>query len=396
MTSLPGQSDNPSPIPAPEAGRHDHLHAGRSAPLRFQRPSFPASHSIERYFAVARSRAWYSNGGPCLEEFSRRLQARSLAGVVPLANATLALILGVAAVRREGRGNKVLMPSFTFPAVVEAVIWNGLEPVYLDVSGDHLHLDPVRLGEALSGCAREICLVIAASSFGTPPPSAVRHAWEDTCREADVGLLIDSAAGFSAIADDRLPVGSQGDAEVVSFHITKPFGIGEGGALFSRHADIVETVRSLANFGFDSEHSISRSSGLNAKLDELRAAVGLAVLDEIDVRISARRASAGEILGAIGADYRPQLGHELGTYQFVTVLAPTAARRARILRASEGRVELRTYYQPLHQLPAFSRYDCVGGLAVTEQVAGRVLSLPMFDDMSEQERLEICEIVLGA
>jgi dTDP-4-amino-4,6-dideoxygalactose transaminase len=361
--------------------------------LRFQRPNFPSQAAIEAYFKSARDQAWYSNGGPCLEEFSRRLAARAGAPVLPLANATVALMLGVAALRRDELGTKVLLPSFTFPAVIEAVLWNGLEPVFLDISPGHLHLDPERLADALADPAQRVCLAIAGSSFGTPPPPAVRSGWESVCRSAGVPLLVDSAAGFAAAAEDGVAVGSQGDAEVVSFHITKPFGIGEGGAIFSRDSEMIEHVRSLSNFGFDAKRSVIMTHGTNAKLDELRAAVGLAVLDEIDGRIERRRASALHIIGALGHDFVPQVGHERGTYQFVSVLTPTPMRRERILRASKTVVQLRTYYEPLHRFPAFSGVSSYGDLAVTEDVAARILSLPMYDNMTEEEGLLVCDVV---
>lgn len=365
----------------------------KTPPLRFQRPNFPSQEAIEAHFKVARERAWYSNGGPCLEEFSRRLGERSRSAVLPVANATLALMLGVAALRRDELGTKVLLPSFTFPAVVEAVLWNGLEPVFLDISPGHFHLDPERLADALAEEDAGVCLVIAGSSFGTPPPPGVRSAWETECRAAGVQLLVDSAAGFPAVAADGVPIGSQGDAEVVSFHITKCFGIGEGGAIFSRDPAVIERIGSLANFGFDERRSVAIAHGTNAKLDELHAAVGLAVLGEIDSRIKARQASAAKIIEALGSAYVPQMGHELGTYQFVSLLAPSATDRDRILRAADGIVQLRTYYEPLHRFPAFSDVGSFGDLSVTEEVASRIVSLPMFDDITEEERLVICDVV---
>lgn len=369
-------------------------------PLRFQRPMYPSALEIENYFQQSRDEAWYSNGGPCLEEFSRRLGARVGAAALPLANATLALMLGVAALCRrvsssDSGARRVLIPSFTFPAVVEAVLWNGLEPVFVDVSPDHLHLDPALLADALVEKASSTCLVIAGSSFGTPPPPEVRRAWEHSCAAAGVPLLIDSAAGCGAVAADGVAIGAQGDAEIVSFHITKPFGIGEGGAVFSRDPHVIEHVRRLANFGFGTGRQVQELHGSNAKLDEIHAAIGLAVLDEIDARIASRRRAAAAVVRSLGPGFVPQLGHELGTYQFVSVLAPSACERDRILRDAEGVVQMRTYYEPLHLHPAFVSIGAHRTLEVTEDISRRILSLPMFDDMTEAECRLICDVVRG-
>ncbi len=365
-------------------------------PLRFQRPTFPDPGAIEQYFKVSRSQAWYSNGGPCLDEFARRIGQRAGAAALPLANATIALTLAMAALRRPGLGSVVLLPSFTFPAAAQAAIWNGMEPVFIDILPGHLHLDPDRLAKALEDLSLGVGLVVAGSSFGTPPPPEVRTAWERLCHQAGVPLVVDSAAGFPARGADGVPIGAQGDAEVVSFHITKPFGIGEGGAVFSRDAELVDRIGTLANFGYLADRSITDAHATNAKLDELHAAVGLAVLDEIDGRIASRRASACRLLESIGSAYEPQLGGERGTHQFVSVLAPTPRERQQILERASGRVLLRTYYEPLHRLAAFKALRIHGDLSVTEAVASRIISLPMYDEMSDAELDLISDVVRGS
>lgn len=365
--------------------------------VRFQRPSFPSFDRIEQYFQRSRESSWYSNEGACFEEFSRYLEKRVGTPGVPLVNGTLALILAVAALARKELGDRVLIPSFTFPAVIEAVLWNGLQPLFVDISPSHLHIDPTSLMNALSDVPG-VSLVIAGSSFGTPPPPRVREQWQSACDEANVPLLVDSAAGFPARSSDGVAIGSQGDAEVVSFHITKPFGIGEGGAVFSAHPQVIEAVRRFANFGFTSERSIEETSGINAKLDELHAATGLAVSEDIDARLSKRRMIAGRILKRIeGAakEVTPQEGHEYGTYPFLSLLTPSQAIRDRILTDSENAVQLRTYYEPLHRIKAFKDCSAAGSLAVTEDVADRIVSAPVLEDMTEREVGRVADTLTG-
>lgn len=358
----------------------------KSPVLRFQRPSFPSAVAVEHYFQMARAASWYSNGGPCLETFAARLSDTANCFVAPLASATTALMLGMAAMRRQG--NIALLPSFTFPAVAEAARWNGLEPVFLDVSREEWHVSPHEMERGLQQFGGNVALVVAGSSFGTPPPPLTRCAWERVCAAFEVPLLVDSAAGFPGVAQDGLPIGQQGDAEVVSFHITKPFGIGEGGAFCSKDPGLVDRVRRLANFGFDDRRNIVMSSGMNGKLDELHAAVGLAVFDEIAERLERRRSSAMRILAELGGGVQPQLGHELGTYQFLPVLVRDPYQRDEILRVAAPSVELRTYYKPLHLLAEFSECGRIGDLRATEDISARIVSLPIYDDMnSSEERL---------
>jgi dTDP-4-amino-4,6-dideoxygalactose transaminase len=203
---------------------------------------------------------------------------------------------------------------------------------------------------------------------------------------------LDSAAGFGASADDGVPIGAQGDLEVVSFHATKPFGIGEGGAVFTARRDLAERIGRLANFSFDEHRRATSLWGINAKLDELHCAVALAVLDHIDDCLAIRREIAGRLVDALGPDFQPQEGHTHGTYQMLPVMVRDGVTRDRILEHAAGRVELRTYYEPLHLMPAFASCPRAGSLAVTEVVASRVLSLPMAVDLTDAEISSIAEV----
>jgi len=351
----------------------------------FLRPAFPHLDEVERYFKMARERSRYSNSGPCFDLLTTRLEDRTGCACVPVSSGTAALMVAAAALRERGAGSEVLVPSFTFAATVQAMVWNGLEPIFVDVDPDHLHLSPVGLTDALASRGDRVGLVVACSSFGTPPPPAVRQAWEAACRDAGVPLLVDSAAGFGAFAEDGIPIGGQGTAEIVSFHSTKPFGIGEGGAVFTRDRELAERLHRLINFDFGDHRQATTARGLNGKLDELRAAVGLAVLETFDDQLRRRRRLSAKLLDEIGSAFRPQFGHVWGTYQMVPVVLGDDAARARILAAAERQVELRTYYEPLHLMPAFEHVPHADTLEVTETLGRRILSLPMAVDLTDEE-----------
>ncbi|OAI55368.1 hypothetical protein AYO48_03775, partial [Gaiella sp. SCGC AG-212-M14] len=334
--------------------------------IRFQRPSFPAAASIERYFALSREERWFSNRGPCWWLLRERLTDATGCECVPVANATLGLMVAVAALRQRAPRNarQALVPSFAFAASAQAAVWNGFEPVFVDVDALHWHVAPDALELALAERAGEIAIVIALSSFGTPPPLEVRHRWEEACAAADVPLLVDSAAGFGARAADDRPIGSQGDAEVVSFHAVKPLAVGEGGAVFTRDPELASEILSLTEFAFDESKAATRLNGINAKMSELTAAVALAALDEFPAALETRRGVAQQLLGELPKAFLPQLQHELGTWQFVPVAAPSARIRDEVLAAADA-VEIRTYYSPLHHMPAFAGSQRAGGLGVT-------------------------------
>jgi dTDP-4-amino-4,6-dideoxygalactose transaminase len=365
----------------------------RLAMVRFLRPSFPPSERIEHYFALAREHNWYSNGGPCLKLMAGRLEERVGCSAVPVCNGTAALMVAVRALSQASAAREVLVPSFTFAATVQAIVWNGLTPVFVDIDPSHWHMSAAGLRAALEARGDRTNMVVTCSALGTPPPSYVRNQWEQACAEAGVPLLVDSAACFGAKADDGAPIGRQGNAEVVSFHITKPFGIGEGGAIFTASETLADEMRQLTNFGFDEAKQPQTLWGLNAKLDELHAAVALAVLETFDEQLALRRERAGAMFEALGPGFQLQEGFQFGTQQIASVLVPDPPARQRVLASSAGHVELRTYYEPLHLAPAFCGLPRAGTLAVTEDIGSRVLSLPMATDLSDWEIEAVAEVL---
>jgi dTDP-4-amino-4,6-dideoxygalactose transaminase len=368
----------------------------RPAPIRFQAPTFPPSEAIERYFRLARDARWFTNFGPCDELLRSRLSEATGRPCVLVANATLGLIVAIAALRErapEG-ATEVLVPSFAFAASAQCAVWNGLDPVFVDVAPDHWQLEPEALSLALEERPGRVAAVVALSSLGVPPPPEVRARWESACTAAGVPLIVDSAAGFGASAADGVPIGGQGDAEVVSFHALKPLSAGEGGAVFCRDEELAAELTRRINFSFDARHRVQRADALNAKLSELAAAVALASLDELPATIERRRTLAGTLRAGLPEGFGLQLGHELGTWQFFPTLAPDREHRNAVLAEAERRgIALRTYYDPLHEMPAFAGCAQADELETTRELGERMLSLPMAVDLAPGQVAAIVELV---
>jgi dTDP-4-amino-4,6-dideoxygalactose transaminase len=351
--------------------------------VRFLTPSLPPQEAIDRYFERSREAAWFSNFGPCHELLVERLEAYLGGGVscVPVANCTLGLMIALratAGLPEPGR-REVILPSFTFAAAIEAVLWAGFEPVFADVEQESWHLAPEAVSGALRSRGNRVAAVLACSTFGTPPSDELRSAWESACAGAGVALVVDSAPGFGAVGEDGRPLAGQGDAEVFSFHATKPFAIGEGGLVVTPDPALAGKLRELANFGFD-EGLVRDLPGLNAKLSEWHAAVALAVLDGFGDVLARRRTHAAELRDLIEPlGYELQAGCEHGPWQFVPALAPSrAARDEALATARAAGIELRSYFDPpLNEMPAFRDVPRADPLETTASLAARAISLPM-------------------
>jgi dTDP-4-amino-4,6-dideoxygalactose transaminase len=360
----------------------------------------PPAERVEHYFALARDAHWFSNEGPCVRLLCDRL-AQYVGGslqCIAVSSGTLGLMVALrAAVESRPARREVIVPSFTFIASVSAILWTGLIPVFLDVAPDHWHLDPEALAVALNERGSRVAAVLACSTFGCAPPRAVRTAWEDVCRHAEVPLIVDSAAGFGSRDECGQPLGRQGVAEVFSFHATKPLAVGEGGAVLTANAELADQIARQTNFGLDDQRVLNGEPGLNAKMSEIHAATALAALDGFEEVLEARsRRSAAIRTGLTELGFAFQSGCEASSSQFVPALAPSAAARQDILRAAgPAGVQLRTYHQPLHAMPSLSHYDTVGDLSVTHDLAARTLSLPLANDLTGEEMARIRHLLAG-
>jgi dTDP-4-amino-4,6-dideoxygalactose transaminase len=354
--------------------------------------------AVLAHFRRSQEAGWFSNGGPCATELTERLAARLGEGThcVLVANATLGLMAALRATCGEPANRLIITPSYTFTATACAIRWAGFEPLFVDVDRVHWHLDPEQVAGALQAHRGQVAGVLACSTFGAAPPPAVRAGWREAAAEHGVPLLIDSAPGFGAVDAHGRPLGGVGDTEVFSFHATKPFAIGEGGMIATPDPELATRIAETVNFGIDPGTRVSGHAGLNAKLSELHAATGLAVLDRFDSILAARRRLAGALMNATtGCGLALQAGAIDSPWQFFQALAPTAAARRRALTvAGDLSVEVRTLHDPpLHRHPAFAEAPRHGTLAATDELAAHSLSLPLANELTSDAIERIAEVV---
>jgi dTDP-4-amino-4,6-dideoxygalactose transaminase len=375
---------------------------GSPTTVRFQTPELPPAEAIERYFRLSREARWFSNDGPCAQLLSERLSERLGDGLhcVLVANGSLGLMVALRALIEAGppEAREVAVPSFTYVATIGAILWAGLKPVFVDVDADSWQADPASLERAIEERGDALACLLLCSTFGTAPPIETRRAWGDLALQTALPLVVDSAPGLGSTDEAGRALAGQGDAEVFSMHATKPFAVGEGGLVVTRRADLAERLRQMIRFGLDDDRALPGPPGLNAKMSELHAATGLAVLDRFDESLSRRRATAARMVEALSPHgFRFQVNAAHSSWQFVPTLAPDASARTRALVEAEAAgVELRTYHQPLHLMAPLRAHETVGGLEVTGELGRCIVSLPMANDLDEEVVDRICSAVIGA
>jgi dTDP-4-amino-4,6-dideoxygalactose transaminase len=240
------------------------------------RPQLPSTEHLLPYLRRIDETRVYTNWGPLSFELEARLSEHlrlPLGGMTSASSGTSALIGAILATagRASHRRPLAVLPAFTFPASAAAAERCGYRPYLADIEADGWMLDPERLAD--HPALRRVGLVVPVAPFGRPVRQAPWHAFRELTQ---IPVVIDGAATFDRVSEDPAP--HLGDIPVVmSFHATKCFATGEGGAVASTDTKVVERAAQALNFGYWGTQE-SRSSSINGKMSEYHAAVGLAEL----------------------------------------------------------------------------------------------------------------------
>lgn len=351
------------------------------------RPRMPPAEALLPYLQRIDERRSYSNFGPLVAELETRLAQRL--GVDPdciatVANGTAGLTLALHAVVGGAKGY-CLIPSWTFVATAHAVSSAGLTPFLVDVDEESWALTPEIARDALKRIDGPVVAVMPVAPFGAPMDVG---AWDRFTEETGVPVVIDAAAGHDAVRVGTSPA-------VVSLHATKILGAGEGGYVVCRRPDAIADIKQRSNFGFYGTRD-ARMVGMNAKMSEYHAAVGLAAMDAYSVDLEGFRAVAEAYRERLGR--RQQIAFQAGFGSewcgSVCVARFFGADQRRLMsrldavgissRAWWGAgVHLQTAFAELPRLP----------LPVTEVLARETLGLPCYVDMTDTDVERVCRVI---
>ena len=338
--------------------------------------------------------------GPEVAELERQLAAFCGAKhALSCANGTDALQLALMALGVKA-GDAVFVPSFTFAATAEVVPLVGATPVFVEVLPDTFNMDPESLKRAIAHARSEglnPACVIPVDLFGL---SADYDLLIPIARENGMKVIGDSAQGFGATYKGRV-TGSLCDITTTSFFPAKPLGAyGDGGALFTDDDELALLLDSFRVHGKGSHKYYNERIGLNSRLDTLQAAILIEKLaiyaDEIDARQKVAERYSAALADRFETPYIPE-GLTSIWAQYTLKTASSEERDALQARAKEAGVPTAVYYPvPLHRQNAYRDFPAdPAGLALSEELSARVVSLPMHPYLATQVQDRIIEIVRG-
>ncbi|WP_262266296.1 MULTISPECIES: DegT/DnrJ/EryC1/StrS family aminotransferase [Microvirga] len=243
----------------------------KNNPIYVARPIVPSVDEFLSYLRPALENRRLSNGGPNCHNLEHRLsEILRTPHVSLMSNGTIAIEIAAKALNFR---NRIITTPFTFAATVSALIWIGLDPVLVDVEEDYLTIDPNAVKEHLDS---NVGGILGVHVYGCP---CNVDALDDLAKAASIPILYDGAHVFESTFNGR-PIVGYGDATTMSFHPTKQFNTGEGGAIVTNSYEVHAKVGLLKNFGIESEDLISEV-GTNGKMSELNAAFGLSNLSAV-------------------------------------------------------------------------------------------------------------------
>lgn len=372
----------------------------KSKPQGFDRPIYitqPILPSLADY-AHKLEEVWESkqltNGGPKHRALERALASYfDNPNVSLFNNGTIALISACQALRLQG---EVITTPFTFPATPHVLSWNNLVPVFADIDPLTMNLDPKNIEPLITN---RTSAILAVHVFGTPCDV---EAIQQIASRHGLRVIYDGAHAFGTSVNGK-SITAYGDATMLSFHATKLFHTAEGGALIVTDPLVKERIDFLKNFGIKDEFTVLMP-GINGKMSELNAALGLLTLEMVDAEQRQRR--------ALAAAYMEQLSCIPGVLLPVTNEKVKSSEQYFAIRIQSGRCQVdRDYvFEHLRQFnviarkyfyPLCSDHSCYRMLPTAQpsylqnakRVADEVLCLPYYGGLRVEDVHRICEII---
>ena len=342
-------------------------------------------------------RRWLSNDGPLVQEFEKRISDfLGVKHVVAMCNATVALEIASRALNLHG---EVIVPSYTFIATAHALQWQEITPVFCDIDPSTHNIDPAQIERLITPRTTGI---IGVHVWGR---GCHTTAIEEIAARRNLKVMYDASHGFACSKGGRM-LGNFGECEVFSFHATKFLNCFEGGAVVTNNDDLAEKMRLMRNFGFQGFDNVIYL-GVNGKMSEVHAAMGLTNLEAVVEIISinrrnyeAYRAGLADVPGISVIDYDPA---EHNNYQYVVIEVDSKVcprNRDEIVEALHAEnIIARKYFWPgCHKMEPYRSLQPNADLLLpeTERIAARVIVLPTGQTVEEETVARVCEVICKA
>jgi dTDP-4-amino-4,6-dideoxygalactose transaminase len=359
-------------------------------------PHLPPLEEFIPYLQKIWDRKILTNCGPFHEQLEQALcEHLGVDHIALFANATLGLVTALQALRING---EVITTPFSFVATSHSLLWNGIKPVFVDIQRDTLNLDPEKIEAAITP---HTTAIMPVHCYGHPCDVEAIQKIADIY---NLKVIYDAAHAFG-VRDAQGSVLRHGDLSVVSFHATKVFNTFEGGAIICPDARTKARIDQLKNFGHAGEVSVV-APGINGKMSEFNAALGLLQLKYIDDALVRRRhvtAAYRELLQSVkGIHCFGDAGETVANFAYFPILVDgdyPLTRDQLYQRLKDAQIHPRRYFYPLiSDFPMYRGLPSArpDNLPVAKAAAQQILCLPIYPALELGSVERICNVIASA
>lgn len=357
-------------------------------------PILPSLEDFNKYLQKIWDVKILTNNGPFHQEFEKALAEYLGVNYISLfTNGTLALITALHALDIKG---EVITTPYSFVATTHALWWNKNIPVFVDIESEHMNIDPLNIEKAINS---QTSAIMPVHVYGNP---CNVDEIQTIANKYGLKVIYDAAHAFG-VKKQNNSILNFGDLSVLSFHATKVFNTFEGGAIISHSPEMKHHIDNLKNFGFRSEILVEEP-GINAKMNELQAALGLLQLKSIDQAILQRKVIANayqkglkDVNGIRTLTDMPDIGHNYAYFPiFINKESYGMDRDALYEKLKQHNIYGRKYFYPL--ISDFQPYKelnsaTASNLPNANDLAKKVLCLPIYPDLNKADYDKIVKII---
>ena len=350
------------------------------------KPFLPPISEFEEYLSGIWTRGWLTNIGPLASKLEMDL--KNYLGVKHLLYVTNGTVALQMAIKALGLSGEIITTPFSFVATTSSIVWEGCKPVFVDIDKETLNIDPTKIECAITP---QTSAILATHVYGNP---CNVEAIEVIAKKHNLKVIYDGAHAFGVSLNGK-SIFEYGDITTCSLHATKLYHTVEGGLIITQNQDLYNKMVSIRNFGISGFDSF-QELGINGKNSEFHAAMGLANLKWIN-RIIDKRKTIIELYekNLIGLDAKSQLWMEgvITNGAYFPLILDSEDQLLKIKKALEDReIFTRRYFYPslAKSLPYLDSIK----MPVTEDIAQRILCLPIFFELTDEDIDMICRIIL--
>jgi dTDP-4-amino-4,6-dideoxygalactose transaminase len=345
----------------------------------------PPQNEYQAILKEAWDAGWITNRGVLVKRLEEKL--KEFLGVhflTATTNGTLPLQI---ALKLLGKGGEIITTPFSYVATTSSIVWEGCTPVFVDIHPEYLTIDEYQIEAAITP---KTTAILATHVFGNP---CAVDTIERIAQKHQLKVIYDAAHAFG-VAYQGQSIFNYGDVSTCSFHATKLFHTGEGGAMMCNDPDLHHQLFYSHNFGHNGPLDF-HGLGINAKMSELQAAMGLTVLPYMDAILAKRKtlyqAYIAELRSCQVLQFQTIRSETQYNFAYFPLIFPTESILLKVVDAlQKEQVFPRRYFYPsLNVLP----YVASQPMPVSDSIARRILCLPLFYELTENQVAKISQTV---